>query len=890
MLAFDDNNKINKAMFFKVFLVIIVTLFILFGVIFLNGKTIISNSDAVNQHIQVFAKFHDYLVRFFKDPSTFGTWDWNLSNGTDWYSAFSYYILGDPLGYLMIFFNKSHTILGYQTIILIRYVLAGLVVTYCANKFGIKNKWLYLIVVTYLCSLFGIYGLINQSLFLNALIYFPLLIVGVEKFFSTKKNVLLIISIALAIGTNFYWGLILAQLTGMYAIITYLYNYKNQFWIKDWLSLIGIVLLGIGISSVVLLPMILYLLTSPRNGSGMQQLLTLYPLDYYFKMIALPFGMMGISQPSSYWLQGSASAINTFGFYWIIINYKKNKMAMTLLVVMIMMLLFPISAVLLTVGNVATNRWMFVYYLLTSFFGVSLLMQKNSLSINQKKYLLYLILAGIICYLIVDMVNLVNASQKIGYFIGLFLIAIYVFLPKSYGQKYAHIIFPLITVFTVLGQLYLPINKDNRLRLLSQKEVLSTIYQPTKLENKFDNSSFSRTEFANGSKTELKLPFINSFLTNAHATGLYLSTVNPEMIDFSSDLAIISGRTVNPLRNLDNRFLLTNFFGVSQIIASKNSKVTNLPDLEKTFGNDNFNFYKNKNAFPIIWSTKKVYSEKQFNNENPVVKENLLGNGNLAIKSSKKRIGTTLLEKIKINNELENNRRFNIKYSNSKIKFKIPSNTPMGEWLLYLDDVKFNYKSANNRKINFNKNDAFKINAQIDNRKVTFEQTSMASGAFYQPRKNGVMNFGFLKKQPKYITLTFNKPGIYQFKTKLYVQKYNDKISKNINEIKENGLKNVELSYNGLTAMVKADKNQWIGSNIPYSKGWQATLNGKKLPIQRVNKNFVGFKVDDNESGKLKLKYVTPGLKIGIMISIISILIMSYLCCIQRVKKDFKID
>lgn len=922
MLTFNDHNKFTWANFKQALLAILLIICFAFGVLFISGKTLIANSDALNQHVQVFAKFHEYLITFLQHPKQFGTWDWTLSNGTDWYSAFSYYILGDPLGYLMIFFDQQHTILGYQLIVLLRYGLAGLAVAYLGIKFGVTNRWLPVLIVTYLGSLFGVYGVINQSLFLNAMIGLPLLIVGIEKYFSAGHFKLLIISVALTVASNFYWGIILAEIVLAYAVVTYLVNYRQKDWLKTWRWLIIYVLIGIMIASLVLLPMIMYLLSSPRNGSGLQEILSLYPLEYYLKLLTLPFGIFGIAQPSSFWLQGTASAVNTFGFIWILINRRKNKVALTLLIIIIWLLILPASAVLLTVGNVPTNRWMFSYYLLTAVLGVNLLSQRGSISQYQQTSIKWMLLIGVSGYLFLSYINEIPLAQEIGYLVTLAIMTYYLLNnTHRWARPRVEWIIFFGVVVTMMMQLYLPSNRQEVLAMLSPDRIKEIVIAPTGLENKFSPQTSARTEFANGTRTEHNELFINTFLTNAHATGLYLSTANPAMIDFSNQLAIISGRTVNPLRNLDNRFFLTNYFGVNQIVSSPGNKAAFYPGLEKIAQGKTLNLYHNKYAFPIVWQTKTSYAEKVYQKSNPIIKQNLLGMGNLATKHADSKmqppiigleqlLPTATLQQVTKSQHVKKqpdkiiatqtlamgrlNHTVTVKITNtnSTVNLQLPQYALQGELLVYLAKMKFKpltlkeinqyQPKANWKQKYLYRNDGYTITLDTGQRVVDFEQASTSAGAFYQLRKDGVLNFGVPNKSPQRIIMHFNKPGTYRFNIKVYNQQLNVRSLQKITQIHQQQLQNVKLNYAGVTGQVTSNATRWLGSNIPYSKGWTATVAGNKVPVEKVNGAFLGIKVSHAKGATVNLKYETPGLKLGVVITIIGWIMFGGLIMLRK--------
>jgi hypothetical protein len=63
--------------------------------------------------------------------------------------------------------------------------------------------------------------------------------------------------------------------------------------------------------------------------------------------------------------------------------------------------------------------------------------------------------------------------------------------------------------------------------------------------------------------------------------------------------------------------------------------------------------------------------------------------------------------------------------------------------------------------------------------------------------------------------------------------------------------------------------------SIPYEEGWSATVNGKPAEIEKVNIGFMAVKVPAGENNVVRFDYETPGLKLGVIVSIISVLLFA---------------
>ncbi|MDD6420435.1 MAG: YfhO family protein, partial [Lactobacillus delbrueckii] len=81
------------------------------------------------------------------------------------------------------------------------------------------------------------------------------------------------------------------------------------------------------------------------------------------------------------------------------------------------------------------------------------------------------------------------------------------------------------------------------------------------------------------------------------------------------------------------------------------------------------------------------------------------------------------------------------------------------------------------------------------------------------------------------------------------------------------------LSQNRLSGMLNAKKSSIMTSTIPYSSGWHATLDGKAVKVSETNEAFVGIQVRKGKH-RLALYYQTPGLRTGLIISILAAIIL----------------
>lgn len=78
----------------------------------------------------------------------------------------------------------------------------------------------------------------------------------------------------------------------------------------------------------------------------------------------------------------------------------------------------------------------------------------------------------------------------------------------------------------------------------------------------------------------------------------------------------------------------------------------------------------------------------------------------------------------------------------------------------------------------------------------------------------------------------------------------------------------------GFSAELDTSEVQMVFFSVPYEPGWIAKVNGDEVPIEKVNVGFMSVIVPMGEKVQIEFVYTTPGLNVGILITIISLLIL----------------
>lgn len=94
-----------------------------------------------------------------------------------------------------------------------------------------------------------------------------------------------------------------------------------------------------------------------------------------------------------------------------------------------------------------------------------------------------------------------------------------------------------------------------------------------------------------------------------------------------------------------------------------------------------------------------------------------------------------------------------------------------------------------------------------------------------------------------------------------YKELYNDDV-----EVRSNTFKFVN---NGFNVKIDVSKDTLVLYTVPYDKGWKAFVNKKEVKIEKVDNGLMAVKVNKGVNN-IKFTYYPPGLKLGLILSIVS--------------------
>ena len=170
-----------------------VTCLIVFLWYIIPRRTFIYNGNGWQQHYKAlvyYAKYLRSIIRnlFYDHCLVFPQWDFSLGEGNDILSTLHYYVIGDPFTLLSVFVPTRFMWVYYVVMVLLRLYLSGVAFS-CLCFYTQEDKGRLAVLAGSMAYAFCYWAILNSArhpYFLNPMVYFPMIILGIERII--KKN------------------------------------------------------------------------------------------------------------------------------------------------------------------------------------------------------------------------------------------------------------------------------------------------------------------------------------------------------------------------------------------------------------------------------------------------------------------------------------------------------------------------------------------------------------------------------------------------------------------------------------------------------------------------------------------------------------------------------
>lgn len=371
----------------KYSIMFIITFIVTFGYFFINKKSFVWHLDGLVQHNMALSYYGSWLRQIVKNifinhTFTIPMWNFGIGYGSDIITTLNYYVLGEPINLLSVFVVPKYTEYLYGFLIIVRLYLSGLFFMQYCKIMGKKNNGVAVGAIAYVFTAYTLFAAIRHPFFVVPMMFFPLLLTGVEKILKDRKPYQFILVVVLSAISNFYFFYMMVFLTIIYAVVRCAFLYKKDVWqsVKKLLYMLACAVMAILISAVIFLPIITFFLGDNRHAVG-YDISLLYDLKYYQQLFS---GLLSV-QLNSTWTFMGYTPIVLLGIFFAF--RKKNIQHCLFFLIGILMLCIPFVGSFMNGLSYISNRWLWAFALLCSFLIVEYWEDIIDISINNIKFI-----------------------------------------------------------------------------------------------------------------------------------------------------------------------------------------------------------------------------------------------------------------------------------------------------------------------------------------------------------------------------------------------------------------------------------------------------------------------------------------------------------------------
>ncbi|GCF94328.1 copper ABC transporter permease [Enterococcus florum] len=848
MKKFLKNNRWYMLASFFIPLALMVIAYLTLGIYPGSDRSILA-SDAFSQFSNFHASFRNMLLGkqgFF--------YTWNASLGLNYLSLVSYY-LGGFFTPLVIFFPNQYMPDALYFLTLLKIGSAGLAFWFYAKGSFRLPDWSRV-------SLSVAYALMSFTtahseiiMWLDAFVYLPLVILGINRLMDEKKPTVLFVSYLMLFLTSFYMGFMIGIFSVLYFMARMLTNWKIY---KKSILPYGITSLLAGFASlIIILPAVIDLSTNGEELSKITQFKT--EATGWWDLAAK--NMVGVYDNTKYgsipFIYIGLLPLALCLFYFICKKIPwKNKVLYGLVGAILVASFYIVPMNLFWHGMHAPNMFLFRYAYLFSFLVITLaawgwekLERKNLLQLVA----IFLLLIAVFAIFWGVKGKDYDYIKTSSLFLSVAFLGLYAFVfTGGYFNKV-----PLKTVSILLLLLMSTEAFANSHSMLNgiledwnyaSRSLYTDPYpsiKPLVDQTKKDNDFFYRLENLDPVSSN------DAFNYGYSGISMFSSIRNRHSSGYMDQLGFRSRGTSLNIRYPNNTLLMDAFTGIKYNIAK--TKNLNKYGFRRIDSHGDYQLYENLFALPLAFTAPKSLKDLK-----PLLNDNLGTQTQLynALAGTDYEYYTFLpTEQISTENATVENHgnittiteeKHNVAKDVTWQVF-VPANTQAYFSLYPTDFAELESSTASVTIDGQIRKTQININGQYyDLGHFPMDRTVTFTASFY-----GTKSVSF--QDPKVLALD---TMAYQTATK---------------KIQNNGVE-MKVGKHSAAGTVDLDEDRTLITTIPYDEGWSAKVDGKTVPISSFQNAFVSIDVPEGKH-QISLSYVPKGFMVGAISFVVSILL-----------------
>ena len=793
-------------------------------------KNIYPFGDEMYLRSDCYHQYAPFMQEFYNKLHNGGSllYSWEIGSGSNFTALYAYY-LASPLNWLIYFAPKGHITEVVSFFIIFKTALCGLTFTiYISKHHKTKDVAMAAFAIFYaLSSYMAAYSW--NIMWLDLMVLLPIVILGLERLVLKGKCMLYILALGICIFSNYYIAIMICIYCVIYFfVLLYVHRrrYTGHFTIAAIIKFAVSSLLAGGLGMAMVLPEYYSLLTTASGDLEVPKTI----INYFSILEMVSRSLMcvecSIFDPHNPNIYCTVLVFLLIPIYCISkkINYKEKIAKVGVLI--FFLLSFN--------TNVLNFIWHGFHY-------------PNSLPARQSFIFIFLILT--MCYEAWTHIGEVNKKQLFSILAGvffLFVILEQMFVDEDYPFYIIYASFGFIIVYTVLFRTY----KKN-LRNNGWVVYLFFIICIAESAINMDVTGLGTTSRSAYLDDNKNIESLLDHVKDKEADKFYRTekvihrTKNDAGWNNYKGVSVFSSSASGGLTQFykrmgfENSFNAYSFYGftpltssildVKYLLSEKDVPPNSSFELSSQI-EDELYIYKNKHALPLGFMVdSKFINNFDMDMDNPFYVQNEF------ISS------TTDVDEI-----------FHVLHTNV---------TELGITRSKIDESSYVYLYINNKsleRVTVNTYDA--DGALIDTYNYTLDK---------KPR---ILNVGYI---PGDGAVEISNPDTENNQSlNAYVYTFNpDEFEKAYEELADEGLNITSFKDTEIKGDIDVKEDGLLFTSIPFDKGWTVKVDGKKVQTLAIKDGFLGLYLNKGNHA-IELSYYPRGLKLGLAITLITILIL----------------
>lgn len=841
LAAFVKQNKYSLLLAFLIPVIGLCGIYVGFGIYPGSARSTLA-SDAFSQFSNFFASYRNMLRG---DQSPFYTWA--LGGGLNYIALASYY-LGGIFTPLVFFFKNVNMPDALYFLTLLKIGCCGVSFWIYGRQFQ-TSRWIQLSFSTSYALMSFALAHSELIMWIDAYIYLPLVILGIDRLLSSGKTGLLFASYLLLFLTSFYFGFMIAIFSFLYFCLRTITDWKHTR--KRILRFFVTALLAGGAAMVIILPAVMDLHFNGETLNSITQLKT--EATNWGDLIVK--NMFGVYDNTKY---GSIPFIYVGVVPWLAALYFFCARRISLRIKIVYGALFAVLIAsfylqplnLFWHGMHAPNMFLFRFAFLFSFLVASSGLRGIAAFVPQEKFHLYF-LSALWVLLIIAVVVLRHKKYayltpwSIGVTLG--LIAIYLalsilaFKGKLTMKQFVYLL-AIVMCCEAIGNGAFMINGILTDWNYASRSLYSEPYP--EIKTLVDSAQKQETDF-------YRLENLDSVSANDainygyHGLSFFSSIRNRNSSGFLNDLGFrLRGTNLN-LRYANNTLLADTLMGVRYNIAKDDPQKYGYTQENHT---KNYQLYQNQNALPLGFLT-----------ENAIQRFRTLPNDNLGTQTS-------------LFHALANS-------TSQYYQFAYPIVETTNNTEIVNSDIGVTFKE---KKRNIAKEITYQITVPaktqayfslypLDFNELESSSATIDVGGVRRESEIGITgqyyNLGYYPAETTVsFTVSFYGTKSISFMTPKVLLLDATAFQQDVDKIQKQAVA-LKAGKRSVRGTITAEHAQTLVTTIPYDKGWKAYVDGKEVSIKKLRNAFILLDIPQGKH-QIELKYFPYGMKLGILLFI----------------------